>query len=201
MKIGIIGSGFVGQSFAKALIGQGHNVMLSSREPQSERMQNLKNELSIEVGTISETIGFSNIVAFALRWEAVADLLPQGNLQGKIVIDMMNRFGDSSESVGEALQKLIPDAHVVKTLNIIGAEHYEAPSFDGQAATMFIASDNTEAKTTVSELLTKIGFEVADAGGIAASKHLENLASFWVYLAFQTDLGRNIAFKLIEKSR
>ena len=42
MKIGVIGAGFVGQSFAKALVAVGHEVMLSSRDPHSERMQSLK---------------------------------------------------------------------------------------------------------------------------------------------------------------
>jgi len=200
MKIGILGAGFVGQSFAKALMTSGHEVMVSSRNPSSEKMQSIKQTLRVNVGTVQETIAFGDIVAFALRWDAVQNVVAVGDWQGKIIIDMMNRFGgDDGLSAGETLAQMLPQSHVVKALNTIGAEHYTAPNFAGEQATMFIAGNQVDAKSTVTQLLSELGFDVVDIGNIQASRHLENLAAFWVYLAMQTDLGRDIAFKMLSK--
>lgn len=200
MKIGILGAGMVGQSLAQAVIAQGHDVMLSSREPNSERMQNTAQELGAQVGTVAETIAFGEIVAFALRWDAVNDVIAENaDWSGKIVLDMMNRFGnDSPRSKAEDLAEALSGAHIVKALNTIGAEHYPDPHFAGQSATMFMTGDDSEAKSIISGLLTSFGFEVIDIGGLAETHHLESLAALWVHLAFRAGHGRNIAFKLLK---
>ena len=112
---------------------------------------------------------------------------------------MTNRFVRNAErSAAEDLATLT-GARVVKAFNTIGAEHYQNPSFAGQPATMFIAGYDTDAKTVVRQLANAIGFEVVDAGNLAAARHLENLAEFWVHLA-RSGFGRNIAFKLLGTS-
>jgi len=200
MKIGILGSGFVGQSFAKAVKASGHDIMMSSRTPDSDKMQSLKDELGIQVGTIHDTIAFGEVIAFALRWDAVENVISQGIWDGKIVIDMMNRVGSTSpKSAGEELAELLPTAHVVKALNSIGAEHYTDANFNGESASMLIAGNSADAKSTVTTLISDMGYDVIDAGDISASKYLEYLAEAWIHLAFRTPLGRDIAFKVVKK--
>jgi predicted dinucleotide-binding enzyme len=123
-----------------------------------------------------------------------------GDWRGKILIDPTNRFGPSAsgKSAAEDLATLT-GARVVKAFNTIGAEHYLDPKFAGDAATMLVAGDDAEAKRVVSELATQIGFDVVDAGPLAAAVHLENLAGVWVHLAFRTPLGRDIAFRLLRR--
>lgn len=197
MKIGIIGSGFVGTQFGKALVKAGHQVMIASRTPDSDKMRTLQAELGVEVGTPQQTLEYSEVVAIAMAWAEIPAMVAsvQG-WQGKIIIDMNNRFG-SSESPSHELARLT-GGRVVKTLNSIGAEHYTAPQVNGQAASMLMAGDDVAAKQTVAQLLSDIGFEPLDAGDLnSAAAHLDHLAAIWVHLAFRTPLGRGIAIKVL----
>jgi 8-hydroxy-5-deazaflavin:NADPH oxidoreductase len=200
MKIGILGAGVVGQSFARALVPHGHSIILSSRTPDSPGMQQIGQAVGAQVGTVADTIAFGDTIAVALRWDAVPQVMRQGDWSGKVIIDMTNRFGgEYSQSAAQDMAELAPGGHVVKAFNTIGAEHYLNPVFDGRAATLFIAGDNPEAKRVVQDLAEQMGFEVIDAGDLAISAHLEALAAFWVHLAYRTSQGRNVAFKLLRR--
>ena len=45
---------------------------------------------------------------------------------------------------------------------------------------MFIGGDHEDAKRTVAQLLADTGWDVADLGGIDASRYLEPLCMAWV---------------------
>lgn len=205
MKVSIIGAGYVGSHLGKALVKAGHQVMFSSRTPHSDEMLALVAACGAGAyaGSTTDTLAFSDVVAVALRWDAVPDAVKSaGDWSGKIVIDMTNRFGPLPQgSAGSAAQDLarLTGARVVKAFNIIGAEHYQNPIFSGQSATMLIAGDEVSAKEVVGRLASDIGFEVVDIGGLEFSSLLENLAALWVHLAFRGGLGREIAFKLLKR--
>jgi 8-hydroxy-5-deazaflavin:NADPH oxidoreductase len=199
MKIGIVGAGQVGTSLAKALTRAGHQVMLSSRTPESGKMQALRSEIGVQVGTVAQTVAFGEAVVMALGWAGVPDAVQEGgDWSGKILIDPTNRFSPSNESAAQELSRLT-GAHVVKAFNTIGAEHYQNPVFDGQSASMLIAGDDVEAKQVATSLAQDLGFEPVDAGGLAAAIHLEHLAGLWVHLAMRAGLGRDFAFHLIKR--
>ncbi|HRF97995.1 MAG TPA: NAD(P)-binding domain-containing protein [Aggregatilineales bacterium] len=200
MKIGILGAGMVGQSLARAVIAHGHTVMLSSRTPDSADIQKVIVELgaNAQAGTVSQTIAYGDMIAVALRFDAIADVAKQGDWSGKIVMDMSNRFGGTTPSAVE-VAKMLAGAHVVKAFNTIGAEHYSDANFGGQPTSMFIAGDDANAKKIVTDLITQLGFEVVNVGGLADSHHLDALASLWVHLAMRGGMGRNIALRLIHK--
>jgi 8-hydroxy-5-deazaflavin:NADPH oxidoreductase len=201
MKIGIIGAGQVGTSLARALTSLSHPVMLSSRTPESDKMQALRDDIGaqISVGTVAETVAFGEALIMAVGWSAVPDAVQQGgDWSGKILIDATNRFGGTGESAAQDLAHLT-GARVVKAFNTIGAEHYQNPIFEGQPASMLVAGDDAEAKQVAMSLARELGFEPIDAGGLAAAIHLENLAGVWVHLALRTGLGRNIGFRLLKR--
>jgi predicted dinucleotide-binding enzyme len=200
MKIGILGAGQVGQSFAKALLPLGHHLMLSSRTPDSDKMQTLSADLgeAVQVGTVAETIAFADTLAVALSWDAVPDIVDQGDWTGKVVIDMTNRFGGvHTSSAAQDMARMLHGAHVVKAFNTIGAEHYQDPIIAGQDVSMLIAGNDDNAKQRVLDLAAEMGFAPVDAGDLAAAAHLESLAALWVHLAFRKGYGRNIGFKLL----
>lgn len=203
MKVAIIGAGTVGISLGKSLSKVGHDVMFGSRTPQSEDLQKVKRETGIPVGTIDDALEFSDVIAFALPWKAVADVSRSlDDWSGKVIIDMSNRFGlpperTTGSSAGDIAR--MTGARVVKVFNTIGAEHYQNPIFSGQPATMLIAGDDAHAKEIGAKLASDLGFEVVDAGNLAAAGMLEDLAALWIHLATQTGLGRDFAFKIIRK--
>jgi predicted dinucleotide-binding enzyme len=199
MKVGIIGAGFVGMNFGKALIKAGHEVMFSSRSPQGTHAHQLRQETGAAVELPETVLRFSRIKALALPPDAAIEVAKTfaGQWGDSVLIDMNNRLSQTGLSLTQELAD-ITGAQVVKAFNTIGAEHYLNPQFGNQTASMLIAGDPM-AKQIASELATAIGFEVIDAGGLDAAVLLENLARLWVTLA-RSQHGRDIAFKLLRRS-
>ena len=201
MKIGIIGAGKAGSSLGKALLKAGHEVMFSSRDPHSEPMQRLRTETGAPVGTVGETLAYSSVIAIAMAPNIVGSVVQEHEdaWANKIIIDMNNKGAlELTTSFGQYLAS-ITHGRVVKAFNTIGVEHLDNPVFDGQRATILIASDDAEAKQIVSGLAADLGFEPVNAGGLEMSGLLENLAMLWVRLASTAGYGRNFAFRIVRK--
>jgi predicted dinucleotide-binding enzyme len=201
MKIGILGAGAVGRHLAKAFAGAGYEVMLSSRTPDSEKMQSLLEEApKSRVGTVKDTVAFGEVIVIAIGWQnGLEDTLRTiDDWTGKILIDSTNRFNSNSETSATEDIAQLTGAPVVKAFNTIAAEHMDSPQFGGEAASILIAGDE-KAREVVSPLIAAIGFDVVDLGEIEHSRKLEILAEIWLGLAIRQKLGRSIAFKLLRK--
>lgn len=104
-----------------------------------------------------------------------------------------------TDSAGETVQRLLPNAKVIKTLNIVGNPYMIHPDFTCGPPTMFICGDDEKAKKMVIEtILTPFGWETIDIGGIEGARLLEPLAMLWILHYFRTNNG-NHAFKLLTK--
>lgn len=62
------------------------------------------------------------------------------------------------DSAGEQVQRLLPDARVVKVFNTAGNAHMFRPEFPGGPPDMFIAGNDAKAKETVTRILTDFGW-------------------------------------------
>jgi predicted dinucleotide-binding enzyme len=108
------------------------------------------------------------------------------------VIDAMNPLDFSGgfppklsisgeDSLGEQIQRLLPDAKVVKAFNTIGNPFFVDPSFSEGKPTMLIAGNDADAKQTVRDVLAEFGWsDVVDIGGIEGSRELEAICIVWV---------------------
>ncbi|GAB4211558.1 MAG: NAD(P)-binding domain-containing protein [Synechococcales cyanobacterium] len=204
MQIGILGAGRLGSRLGQRWATAGHQVMLSSRDPAGARIQSILRECgpNAQAGTVQETLAFGSVIVLALEWEHVAEVVSHaGDWQGKIVIDATNRFTPAAQSGAEEIAAMIPQAHVVKALNTVGAKHLETGSLMGEQISMFIAGDHPPAKAIVRQLVEELGLAVVDVGHLSAAGLVEQLAHLWVALAFGTHgqrLGPDIAFRLIQ---
>ena len=97
-----------------------------------------------------------------------------------------------------SVQRLLPDAHVVKAFNTVGKPFMFRPSFPGGPPDMFIAGNSDEAKKNVSRHPDDFGWGVVDVGGIESSRYLEAMCMVWVLSAMRTG-NWNQAFKLLRK--
>ncbi len=105
-----------------------------------------------------------------------------------------------SDSAGERVQRLLPDARVVKAFNTVGHAHMFRPEFPGGPPDMFICGNSGEAKERVRGILTEFGWGVIDVGGIESARYLEAMCLVWVLFAFSTTPPTwNHAFKLLRK--
>lgn len=212
MKLGFIGSGPVSQVLGKAYAERGHEVMLSSRDISKLAAWSEEAGENARVGTFAEAAAFGEIVFISVRNDIVFDAIGMAggdNLSGKAIVDLTNPMDFSvgmppkftaevGGSLGERIQRALPDSDVVKAFNTIGIAVMTDPMFDGQAATHFIAGNSETAKSAVAELIAEFGWDVVDVGGIEQSFYLEALAMLWVNYALKEGSWSQ-AFKLLRR--
>jgi len=214
MKIGVIGSGEVGQTLGTAFLAEGHDVMLGTRDPAKEEVQTWKNKNPKgQTGTFDTTAQFGELLILCVAGAAAASAVQQAgvaNFAGKIVIDTTNPiasgppengvlkfFTEQNSSLMEKIQALIPDASVVKAFNSVGSAQMYKPQLSGGVPTMFICGNDTAAKTTVTGILTDFGWETEDMGVAAAACAIEPLCILWCIPGFLRN-SWNHAFKLLK---
>jgi predicted dinucleotide-binding enzyme len=214
VKIGIVGSGDVGQTLGSGLAALGHDVKIGTRDPQSEKikMWMAKTGKRASAGSFGDAASFGEIVILATNWsgtESALKLAGADHFAGKVVIDLVNplAFGSDgsmrlaigcTDSAGEQIQRWLPKARVVKAFNTVGVPHMIKPQFSGGPPTMFICGDDEAARNVVADLLKVLGWDVVDAGAMDGARLLEPLGMLWIrlYLQWKTT---NHAFKLLKK--
>lgn len=214
MKIGIIGSGIVGQVLGKAFLDEGNEVMLGTRNTSKEEVVKWKEQNpSASIGTFDETARFGEIIILATGGAVAEDAIKLAgisNFSGKTVIDTTNPiapeppahgvlkyFTDINESLMEKIQQLIPQANVVKAFNSVGNALMYKPNLKGQIPTMFICGNNVAAKEEVSAILEDFGWEAQDMGTVEAARAIEPLCILWCIPGFLRNDWMH-AFKLLK---
>ncbi|MCU4652733.1 NAD(P)-binding domain-containing protein [Roseibacterium sp. SDUM158016] len=208
MRIAIVGTGHVGAALARGLSGKGHAVTLGARNPGSDAASALAAETGSAVTSPSAAAASADLVILALPWAAVDAVLEDlGGLDGKIVVDCTNPLGmvdgalglavGHTSSGGEMVQRRLPQARVVKTLNQVGAEVMARNAHFARRPAMLMAGDDPAAKATVAELLRDLGFDPLDAGDITKSRLLEPFALVWINQALARGKGRDWAFAIV----
>jgi 8-hydroxy-5-deazaflavin:NADPH oxidoreductase len=211
VKIGVLGSGPAGKTLATGFLTKGHPVMIGSRNPAKLDEWLREADPKAESGTFAEAAQFGELVVLSVNGRAAEDVIRLAgieNLTGKIVLDASDPLDFSSgrpglfvgttDSLGERIQRLIPDVYVVKGLNIVLADVMINPSLTGGQPDMFIAGDSDEAKQVVTNLLAEFGWPVIDMGGIESARWLEALSLAWVVYSHRTGKTHH-AFKLVGK--
>ncbi|MGO4374626.1 NADPH-dependent F420 reductase [Paenibacillus sp. 2TAB19] len=189
MNIGILGAGNVGKILGKGFVMAGHHVLISSRDPRDPKHYSWQQEVgkSGNIGTFEEATQFGEIMIVALPWLCLKDVLETIDpihMKNKTVIDVSNAVhfdnGPSlllyDTSAGEAVQKLLPESHVVKTLNTISDKIMIHPNFKEGSPVMFMSGNNHSSKSRVSALLKDIGWStIVDLGDIRQSRLQESI--------------------------
>lgn len=208
MRVAIIGTGHVGSALARALAAKGHHLTLGARTPQSAEVAGLAAETGAAAALPDAAAAKAEVVILALPWAAAETAVRSlGDLAGKTVIDCMNPIGRSGAGVGltlghttsggEMVQAWLPGAHVVKTLNQVGAEIMARNDHLPHRPAMFLAGDSDVAKGQVAGLLADLGFQALDAGGLVQSRLLEPLGMVWINQALMRGKGRDWALAVV----
>jgi 8-hydroxy-5-deazaflavin:NADPH oxidoreductase len=208
MKIGILGSGDVAKSLANGFISRGDELMLGTRDA-SKLADWQKEHPGSRVGSFAETAAFGEMLALATLGTATVSAIEQAgpqNFRGKVVIDATNPLliddrGDRlaigfDDSLGEQVQRALPEAHVIKAFNTVGSQYFVQPQFDGGPPSMFIAGNDDAAKSEVAKIVQSFGWESVDLGGIESSRYLEPMCMAWLVYGLRTGTWHH-AFKLL----
>lgn len=215
MKIGILGSGIVGRVLATAFLQEKYEVMIGSRNPEKEEILKWKAENKLgQTGSFASTAAFGDVIVLATKGDGTIHAIENAgkeNFSGKIIIDATNPikntppvnglisfFTGPDESFMEKLQKMLPEAKFVKAFNSVGSALMYKPDFRGLLPTMFICGNDDNAKTTVTAILQKFGWETEDLGSVEAARAIEPLCILWCIPGFLRNDWTH-AFKLLKK--
>ncbi len=226
MKIGILGTGMVGRSHAGKLAGLGHDVMIGTRVvattlavSKPDAMGNPpfsvwhKDHPGVRLGALAEAAAHGEIVFIAINGEAAVEAIKKLGLDlgAKILIDITNPldfskgmppslFVSNTDSLGEQIQRTLPKARLVKTLNTVNAFLQVDPRqlADGDHD-IFVSGNDVPAKAEVIRILRDwYGWKnIIDLGDITTARGAEMLLPIWVRLwtTLQTPLFN---FKIVK---
>jgi predicted dinucleotide-binding enzyme len=183
MVIGIIGTGSIGQAFAKQVTKAGFEVILSnSRGPESLAAVVRDLGTRAKAGTREEAARCPTVL-LAVPWEHVpASLAGLPAWGGRILIDATNpvvqpgfRLADLKGSTSsEIVTSLAPGARVVKTANtLLAAVLASDPKQAGGRRVLFMSGDDPAAKAEVKAIVETAGFATIDLGGLAVGGPLQ----------------------------
>jgi 8-hydroxy-5-deazaflavin:NADPH oxidoreductase len=209
MKIAVIGAGSVGGTLGRRWAEVGHEVTFGLRDAADPTAKVMVSRIRGKAGlaTVADAAKTADVVVLATPYAANAEAVTSaGSLAGKIVIDVTNPIGPDmtlalgfSTSGAEEVAKLAPGARVFKAMNQVGFEVMADPKFSAGKPVMFVAGDDPAGKQIVLNLVSSLGFETIDAGGLAIARLIEPYAMLWIHLMARRKLGRGFAFALLHR--
>src|SRR5688500_8469357 len=96
-RIGIVGSGIVGQTLANGFVKHGYDVMLATNTASKREELASRTNGQVKIGSFEEADRFGEVVVLATKGTAAEAALKAAgvaNLTGKTVIDTTNPIAD-----------------------------------------------------------------------------------------------------------
>ena len=209
-KIGILGTGAVGETIGSKLIELGHQVMIGSRTATNEKALEFVSKHGSEnalTGTFADAAAFGEIIFNCTKGlyslEAL-DMAGKNNLKDKILVDVSNPLDFSkgmppsltfanTNSLGEEIQKAFPESKVVKALNTMWCGIMVNPGMiNGGDHNTFLSGNDESAKNEVKGILESFGWtenNIIDLGDITTSRGTEMYLALWVRVLGATNSG------------
>jgi 8-hydroxy-5-deazaflavin:NADPH oxidoreductase len=209
MRIGIIGTGNMGRALGLGWARRGHDVLFGSRDLGKAKAVAASGPDSAQAGDVDEAAAFGDVVLYTVRDVFPSSLLqkPQ-TLAGKIVIDCNNsailgldisdpdrrpgiHFTAPIPSLAERLAADAKGARVVKAFNTIPSKiiELERENLAPHRVSVFVCSDDPQAKSTVSSLAEELGFVAIDSGELERAQLVEAVADFIRFQILGMGLG------------
>jgi predicted dinucleotide-binding enzyme len=208
-KIGILGTGAVGETVGSKLIELGHQVMMGSRTATNEKALEFvsKHNKNAHAGTFADAAAFGELIFNCTKGlyslEAL-ELAGKKNLKGKIIVDISNPLDFSkgmppsltfanTNSLGEEIQKAFPESMVVKALNTMWCGIMVNPGMiNGGDHNTFLSGNDLSAKNEVKGILKSFGWtenNIIDLGDITTARGTEMFLALWVRVMGATNSG------------
>jgi 8-hydroxy-5-deazaflavin:NADPH oxidoreductase len=198
MDITIIGTGNMARGIATRALAGGNSVTVLGTE--DAKAEELASELSGDVrpGQVGDPLS-GDVVVLAVWYAVVDDVLGRyrDQLKAKVLVDITNPIDvDAFEPLvleaGSGAQEIAakaPGARVVKAFNTTFAGTLGEGAVAGQPLDVLIASDDDDAKATVSKIVSGGGLRPIDAGPLRRARELEALG--YLHMALQGSMDTN----------
>jgi len=212
MKVVILGTGNVGQTLAEKLISLNHEVIMGTRDVAAtlERKGSgnsgdlsfgewHSNNKKVQLMTFQDVVREGELIINALHGAAVISVIQSCNLpdfDNKLVMDIANPLDFSrgfppsllpgfhnTNSLGEEIQKVLPNSKVVKTLNTMWCGIMVNPEMINNGVHQnYICGNDKAAKEKVTDLLVSFGWNkdyILDLGDITNARGTESTLLIW----------------------
>ena len=196
MKIGVLGTGPVGNAIGGKLVSLGHDVMMGGRSSTNEKVVAFAKRTGGRAGTFIEAAAHGEIVFNCLRGDICIDILTavSAELDGKVLADLSNPLDfsqgmpptlaiNNTDSLGEVLQRGLPGTRVVKTLNTVNNAVMVDPGLIRGPHAVFVSGNDAGAKGRIKDLLRAFGWQqIIDLGDITSARGPEQYLPLWLRL-------------------
>lgn len=200
MKIGVLGTGMVGEAIASKLVALGHETKMGSRTAGNEKAVAwvAKAGALASEGTFGDAARHGELLFNCTQGHGSLPALESAGadaLRGKILIDVANPldfskgmppqlFVFNDDSLAERIQRAFPETKVVKSLNTVNCHVMVDPSRIPGDHTMFVSGDDAEAKAKVRSILVEwFGWkDVIDLGPLHTARGTESYLPLWIRL-------------------
>ena len=212
--IAVIGaSGNMGSAISKSLAKGNYRLLLFSEneskvQPVLDDIKKSYPSADVEITNCSKQASWeADIIILAVPHnveKGIAEKIGEVSNQ-KVVISIANPLNETYDglttppdtSAAEELQKLLPNAKVVKTFNTTFAADFASPIIDGKQVDAFIAGDDAEALETATELVSVAGFNPIVAGNLSVSRTLENMQLLLIQLTMKYNYNWLAGWKIL----
>jgi predicted dinucleotide-binding enzyme len=182
MRIGVIGTGAIGEALIRQYRLAGHNVKMANAN-DSEKLKKLEAETSATAVKLEQIAVDVDILVVSVPLVAIpklAQVLGQSIPADTVIIDTTNYYPIRDGVIDEIEEGMIESVWVsnhlthpvVKVYNsILAGSLWESglPQRDFNRIALPISGDNEQAKILVATLVNNSGFDTLDAGNIEES--------------------------------
>lgn len=208
MKIAVFGTGMVGQAHAGRLAELGHEVVVGTHDVEKTMQKDQPDAMgnppykawqeahpSVKLVTFAEAAAHGEMIFAALHGEGAVELLKslENELGSKVLVDITNPldfskgmpptlFVCNDNSLGEEIQKALPQVCVIKAFNTLTAQLQVNPrELAGGDHTLFMCGNDSAAKQEVQKIAEAYGWsDIMDMGDITNARGMEMLLPFWL---------------------
>jgi 8-hydroxy-5-deazaflavin:NADPH oxidoreductase len=180
MRLGIIGAGHIGGNIARRAALAGYDVTVSFARDRASLTA-----LAAEIGGTAvepADAARAELVVLSVPWGVIDEALAQaGSLAGRVVIDTTNQFGrgGSLDLNGRTAARYnadrMPGARYTKCFNTLtaGFQAAVATRTGDDRVVQWMAGDDSQAKTTVAQLVEDAGYVAVDLAGVDGCSVME----------------------------
>ena len=210
MRVGILGSGLMGGKLGTIFARASHDVVFSYSHSEA-KLKRLARDAGgrARAGTPAEAAQDADALMLAVHWSRVNDVLKKaGDLSGKVIVSCvlpMNAADTklvvaNTSSGAEALARKVRKADVVSAFGTVPSEVlfnvFRAKRRRRHRPSLIYCGNDKDAKDVAARLIRDVGFEPIDAGPLRIARYLEPFTLAMAQLAYDTDEGPQIAYRI-----
>jgi 8-hydroxy-5-deazaflavin:NADPH oxidoreductase len=199
--IAVLGAGTVGQTLAAGWARAGHDVVLGSRAPDTDRLRAAVAKTGAQrAATHADAARTADLVVVTVPGDQVDALVGDLGtaLHERPVIDTTNVLTPHAPVLHHLDVLVAAGAVAFRALHSTGWEQMAQPTFDGQRSDMPYAGPDGPARAVVDAAVSDLGFRPIWLGeGPDAVAIADALARLWIQLVFTRGWNRRLGLRLL----